>query len=174
MNEKEFTEFVAGTKKIVLAAIRRYLNPALSHAVDDVAQETYLRVFRFIEKRGQDAIQQEKINAWVYTIARNESQRMNESMNRENKRLQLVQNLQPTHATTTAGDSARHTLPGLDEITDFETDDRSLREILQLRAQGYRIREIASMLKIPEGTIKSRLARFKKRHELSIQGAAGL
>lgn len=169
MSEQEFTELVAGTKSIVLAAIRRYLNPALVHAIDDVAQETYIRVFRYIQKHGVDAIRADRKKAWIYTIARNESQRLNEGMNRDLRKTQLI--------ATEHHDLLAPSTESLYEIQESLDTDRidlhlpdddaaagELRMILNLRAQGYRIREIASRLKIPEGTIKSRMARLRQRH----------
>ena len=42
MNEKEFSAIVAETKAVVLSAIEKNLAERFYHAVDDVAQETYL------------------------------------------------------------------------------------------------------------------------------------
>ncbi len=174
MTEAEFSEFVASTKAVVLAAIRRNLNPALSHAIDDVAQESYLRAYRFLQKNGRDALRADQTKSWIYTIARNESRRMNQRHGREDRNLRLAADRLPppgsaSPADDTPGDAARSTIDALETFETFETiesiagDDRQLRAILEMKAQAYRVREIAVSLNIPEGTIKSRLARLRQR-----------
>jgi RNA polymerase sigma-70 factor (ECF subfamily) len=171
VTETEFTEFVAGTKRIVLAAIRRYLNPALSHAIDDVAQETYLRAYRFIQNRGPDGLRPEQAKSWLYTIARNESQRMNETQIREDRKLKLVSETPPTNAgPIDRADPVSSEATADQELERIAGGDPELLAILRLRARNYRVREIAAKLNIAEGTIKSRLARLRKRVQAANPG----
>lgn len=171
MTEAEFSEFVASTKAVVLAAIRRNLNPVLSHAIDDVAQESYLRAYRFLQKNGRNALRADQTKSWIYTIARNESRRMNQRHGREDRNLRLAADRLPppgsaSPADDTPGDAARSTIDALETFESIESiagDDRQLRAILEMKAQAYRVREIAVSLNIPEGTIKSRLARLRQR-----------
>ena len=76
MNEKTFAEIIEETKGVVLTAIGKFLHHDLVYAIDDVAQETYLRAYKGLASgkfKGDS-----KISTWLYTIARNESFRMND------------------------------------------------------------------------------------------------
>ncbi len=45
MKQREIQTIVEETKGVVLNAVRRYLSRDLMHAIDDVVQETYIRVY---------------------------------------------------------------------------------------------------------------------------------
>src|SRR5271157_5838929 len=88
MTEKEFADIVGSTKKIVLSAIEKHLSARFYHAIDDIAQESYLRAYRSIIKnkfRGDS-----KIETWLYAIARNEALRMNDRLAREEEKFKKV------------------------------------------------------------------------------------
>jgi len=46
MEEREFSEIVEKTKKIVLSTIRKYIFSENWEAIDDVVQENYLRAYK--------------------------------------------------------------------------------------------------------------------------------
>jgi RNA polymerase sigma-70 factor (ECF subfamily) len=50
MDEKDFTTIINRTKDTVLSAIERYLAARFYSAVDDVAQEVYLRAYKSLSK----------------------------------------------------------------------------------------------------------------------------
>ncbi|TGK20817.1 RNA polymerase sigma factor [Leptospira fluminis] len=164
MGEEEFSRFVDNTREIVLAAISRYLYERFSYAIDDVAQETYLRAYKALLKgqfRGDS-----KLTTWLYTIARNESIRMNEVLGREEnkaekagKRFEEEGKLEPA-----VSDS--------EELEDLPTWEKakiwvmqlpeSYRSVLQYYFSGYSEKQIAEALGVPAGTVKSRAARGKE------------
>lgn len=153
MNENDFALIVKSTKKVVLSAIEKTLAERFYHAIDDVAQETYIRAYRGLVKNSFRA--DSSIETWLYAIARNESLRMNRKLLREEEK---------------AIRSARQS----GEESDMEAPDTSIlhesisalpekyRPVLQMMAEGLRINEISAKLGIRPGTVKSRASRGKK------------
>lgn len=153
MNENDFALIVRSTKKVVLSAIEKTLAERFYHAIDDVAQETYIRAYRGLVKNSFRA--DSSIETWLYAIARNESLRMNRKLMREEEK---------------ALRSARQS----GEESDMEAPDTSIlhesisalpekyRPVLQMMAEGLRINEISAKLGIRPGTVKSRASRGKK------------
>ena len=153
MNENDFALIVRSTKKVVLSAIEKTLAERFYHAIDDVAQETYIRAYRGLVKNSFRA--DSSIETWLYAIARNESLRMNRKLMREEEK---------------AIRSARQS----GEESDMEAPDTSIlhesisalpekyRPVLQMMAEGLRINEISAKLGIRPGTVKSRASRGKK------------
>lgn len=155
MNEREFAEIVKRTKRTVLSAIEKNMSPQFYHAIDDVAQETYIRAYNGLVKnsfRGDSAIE-----TWLYTIARNESLRMNQKLTREEEKARkisestkLIQFQKPD-----SGDSD-YLLGHLTLLPE------KYRSVLTLSSQGFNINDISKKLGIRPGTVKSRASRGKK------------
>ena len=157
MNEKEFAEIVKNTKKTVLSAIGKNMAPRFYHAIDDVAQETYIRAYRALE--GNSFKGDSSIETWIYVIARNESIRMNTKLLREE-------------------DKSKKALTAFEEANsenfsaDFDNSEyinehitllpEKYRDVLILTYKGFNISDISKKLGIPSGTVKSRSARGKK------------
>lgn len=81
MDQKEFTELIDSTKHIVLSAIKKNLFDEFHDSIDDVVQETYFRAYKSLSAnkfRGDSSV-----STWLYTIARNESLRMNQKRSRQ-------------------------------------------------------------------------------------------
>lgn len=151
MTEKEFREIVAGTKKAVLGAIRQSLYADLKDSIDDVAQETYIKIYRFISKNGMDSIRLESLSSWAYVIARNEALRMNEKHSRELKKQKELE--EPN--------TNIHSFE-IPEIP-FERIPEPFSETLKLFVDGYSQKEISSILSIKPATVRSRLKRAKEK-----------
>jgi RNA polymerase sigma-70 factor (ECF subfamily) len=157
MNEREFAEFVNNTKKTVLSAIGKNMTARFYHAIDDVAQETYIRAYRALEKKSFKG--DSSIETWLYAIARNESIRMNKKLLREEEKSKKVLTVfDETEAEDYSSDS---------EDAKFVNEHISLlpekyRDVLLLSSQGFNISDISQKLGIPSGTVKSRSARGKK------------
>jgi len=157
MNEREFAEFVKDTKKTVLTAIGKNMTPRFYHAIDDVAQETYIRAYRALEKNSFKG--DSSIETWLYTIARNESLRMNKKLLREEEKSKKV--------LTAFGETVTEDYSSDSEDAEFMNEHISLlpdkyRDVLLLSSQGFNISDISQKLGIPSGTVKSRSARGKK------------
>ncbi len=161
MNEKEFSSIVAETKKVVLTAIGKTLDPEFADYLDDVVQETYLRAFSALSKNKFK--NEAKLSTWLYQIARNESLRMNKKLIRENKNREEIdmaslQQAEPENAQNTANpdyQSMVHLL--IDKLPD------KYRSVMELDMQGYRDNQIAEKLNISLGTVKSRNSRAREQ-----------
>jgi RNA polymerase sigma-70 factor (ECF subfamily) len=155
MNEKEFAEIVSETKGVVLSAIEKNLAERFYHAIDDVAQEAYLRAYKNLIKdkfRGDSAIE-----TWLYRIAVNESLRMNQKLKREEEKQKKsisAFEMEPEEENM-AEEMAqlKNAIPRLPE---------KYRDVLNLVFEGRSINEIALKLKIMPGTVKSRTSRGRE------------
>jgi RNA polymerase sigma-70 factor (ECF subfamily) len=155
MTEKEFAEIVKRTKKTVLSAIEKNLSARFYHAIDDVAQETYIRAYNGLAKnsfRGDSSIE-----TWLYRIARNESLRMNQKLIREEEKAKKVQESTSQSFThkTDYGEAAYLQ----DHLTLLPDKYRS---VLTLISRGFNIKDISQKLGIRPGTVKSRTSRGKE------------
>lgn len=153
MNEREFADIVGRTKKAVLSAVEKNLASRFYHSIDDVVQETYIRAYSSLTKgkfRGESSI-----NTWLYSIARNESLRMNEKLLREERK--------------------EKKLIDADDLTEnYEDDSIALLQenilklpekygaVLSLVSLGYSLNQISEKLGLNTGTVKSRISRGKK------------
>lgn len=131
------------------ATVRRFLQIWLGNeaAADDVLQETFLHFWR--RPTGFDGAKG-NIRAYLFGIARNKAT----DWRRQNT----------SHASAaTLGPTESHSLLIKDALTHLPED---LRTTLWLReVEGYSYEELAHILKVPVGTIRSRLhsARQKLR-----------
>lgn len=155
MNEKEFAAIVQRTKGTVLSAIEKNLAERFYHAIDDVAQETYLRAFNSLSKgkfRGDSSV-----DTWLYRIAVNETLRINQKLKREEeKQKKSIQAFDMEPASESMAEEMallKNAIPHLPE---------KYRDVLELIFSGYGINEIALKLKIMPGTVKSRGSRGRE------------
>ncbi|MCB1172961.1 MAG: sigma-70 family RNA polymerase sigma factor [Leptospiraceae bacterium] len=160
MTEAEFARIVASTKKAVLAAIRTWLSNELIDHIDDVAQESYIRLFRFIEAKGKAALREESMNAFLYTIAKNESLKYNRQYNQSQW---MIKDLSQAQTVTQDGPDADHFLDQTDLKTAIAELDAGMQQLAGLHLRGYQHDEIAALLQIPVGTVKSRMHRLRKQ-----------
>ncbi|HNX22476.1 MAG TPA: sigma-70 family RNA polymerase sigma factor [Spirochaetota bacterium] len=153
MNERDFAEIVKRTKKTVLSAIEKNMAPRFYHAIDDVAQETYIRAYNGLIKnsfRGDSSLE-----TWLYKIAKNESLRMNHKLTREEEKAIKARENNSLVQKPDSGDTAylHDHLMLLPE---------KYRSVLTLSSQGFNINDISQKLGIRPGTVKSRTSRGKK------------
>ncbi len=156
MNEAELAVFIEETKSIVLSSIRRYLPPSLHHSIDDVVQETYLRVYRTLP--GMKFSDESARKNWLYTIAKNESLRIKSKSYKEDEKTgKLIKSI-----------PERSVLPDfLAEDIEFLKEVISLlpekyRAVFELVALGFSEKEVAMKLSIKAGTVKSRMHRGRE------------
>jgi len=156
MTEAEFTAIVASTKKVVLAAVRRHLHARFSHAIDDVVQETYLRAYRNLVKKGFR--EESSIETWLYAIARNESIRMNERLIRQERTARKSMEAMLTRTDFSEPDEGF----AVDFLAGIAVLPERYRMVMALVAAGLSEKEIAMRMGIPRGTVKSRTARGRE------------
>jgi RNA polymerase sigma-70 factor (ECF subfamily) len=138
-----FAELVRAYQAQVWRFLRHLLgDPALA---EDVTQETFIRVFlklRTFHFRS-------KFSTWVFSVARNAGI---DAIRSRNRRSRLADGLVPL--TSTGGGPDR----SLELETAIATLSPKLREaFLLVEVMGMRHHEVAGVLKIPEGTVKSRV-----------------
>lgn len=158
MTNKEFETIVSTTKPAVLAAIQRYLHRSFIDFIDDVAQETYIKIYRYILKNGIDRLDLERIGNWAFTIAKNETIRFNGKNLREYDKENKVISFGNIKEEISFEESL------LDKL-EYEEVIRSIpehfREVLVLMEEGKTNREISMILSIQPGTVKSRVSRAR-------------
>ncbi len=116
-------------------------DPALA---EDLAQETFLRAFRKLDGFAH----QSRFSTWLFQIARNAGIDALRRRDRDNRLLEVVPEL-----------TARPSPEGGAEIeAGLAALSTKLREaVLVVEVLGYRYREAAIILGVPEGTVKSRV-----------------
>lgn len=165
MTDKEFANIVDSTKAIVLSAIQKNLAQRFYHYIDDVVQETYVRAYRSLTKN--KFRYDSKIETWLYTIARNESQRMNSKLIKEEEKIAKSKKEQDN--------VIQFQTPEFDLVVD-ELYERiselpeKYSSVLNLVARGYSEKEIANQLDLKPGTVKSRLSRGREMLQKIYQG----
>ncbi|HMV44343.1 MAG TPA: RNA polymerase sigma factor [Leptospiraceae bacterium] len=158
MTNSDFTLIVNSTKSVVLSAIEKNLAERFYYAIDDVVQETYLRAYKSLTKG--NFRYEAKISTWLYTIARNESLRMNDKLIREEKKIEKatsqIKEERPIEEEVEENPKKVNLLDYLKMIPD------KYKEILEHYINGLSEKEIADRLSIKQGTVKSRTSRGKE------------
>ncbi len=152
MSEQEFAEIVHKTKASVLGAIARHLPAEYRHAIDDIAQETYLRAYKSLVKNRYS--EEGHLNAWLYQIAKNETLRM---ITRLNNHARIAKKVELEYQETANPEDA-----SLEFTRIIGELPLKYRPVVELVLQGYSEQEISNMLHIPIGTVKSRKSRGKE------------
>ena len=151
MNDKEFTEIFKSTKKTVLSAVEKYLAVRFVYVINDVVQETYLRAFKSLNKK--KFLGNSSIETWLYSIAKNESLRMNDKLIREEKKFEkFISEIETDENNTNIPYSI-----DIEEM--YELMDQlpvKYSSVLELVSIGFSEKKIAQELSIPKGTVKSR------------------
>lgn len=166
MTSFDFETVVKETKYLVLKTIGDTLIDRFDDATEDVVQEVYFRVFKSLEKGGFDG--RSKISTWIYTIAKNESLRMNEKRLREEEKAKRY--LQKNKSDLFQTDE-NHSILKEDWINSLlQSIPEVYRQTLRLYLSGKSMEEISNELKIKQGTVKSRLFRTKEWIRKTIPG----
>jgi RNA polymerase sigma-70 factor (ECF subfamily) len=156
MTNSDFTEIVNSTKSIVLSAIEKNLAERFFYSIDDVVQETYLRAYKALAS-GKFR-EESKLSTWLYTIARNESYRMNEKLIREERKIEKVTlKLKQRESRELIEEEKPNLL-----IQYLKQIPEKYKTILQHYSDGFSENEIAEKLSIKKGTVKSRAFRGKE------------
>ncbi len=165
MTEREFAEIIDSTKGTVLSAIQTHLADRFYHAIDDVAQETYIRAYRsLIKKKFKE---ESLISTWLYTIAKNESLRMNKKLSREEMKFQKSVEKMKADAEYVSSENdldieaLRKAIGNLPE---------KYRSVIELVSRGFTEKQISEKLEIKRGTVKSRSSRGREMLEKLLKG----
>lgn len=166
--EEGFRELVRRYKNPIITFLYRYTSDLKTS--EDLAQECFLRIF----KKLQDYNSTAKFSTWIYTIACN--------LAKDEFKRRRRHPAAPLDWKSSGHDDTTRTIPALADGQDDEPVAhaerselgqkvqevlRSLgdedREVLILREiQGLKYEEIAQILELPMGTVKSRIARARQ------------
>jgi len=161
--EREFEQRLADCPtlayRVALGVLR---NPT---DAEDVAQESMLRAYRNFHRLRD----RESFRAWlVRTAWRLSLDRIRSAGRRERRERDAMQD-QPAAAVENVAatrEFERHVAAALDALPE------KLRIVMLLAAiEGYNTREVAKLLALPEGTVKSRLHAARKQLAQALRGA---
>jgi len=155
--EQRLTDCPTLAYRVALGVLR---NPS---EAEDVAQDAMLRAYRnFRRLRDRD-----RFRAWlVRTAWRLALDHIRAAGRRERRELAAISESLGTGVENTAAsrEFERHVASAMDKLPD------KLRIVMVLAAiEGYNTREVANLLRLPEGTVKSRLFLARKRMSESLQ-----
>jgi RNA polymerase sigma-70 factor (ECF subfamily) len=165
--ESAFAELVRRYRGKIVSTAYRVLGDAAK--AEDVAQETFLRVHRNADRYRSIA----KFSTWIYTIALNVAR--NELRNTKRKRLVSLD----AFGSDPDSEPATYDIPDESALPDQEVEnaeirvlfDRAIRRLPERYRAVFVLRdvddlsyeEIAEILKLPKGTVKSRINRARQR-----------
>lgn len=133
----------------------------------DILQETWLAVFKSI-RRLQDPA---KFPPWLYRLARNQAS----NWFRKEERLARIENTEVQDDSAPASDScfAAETAELVHDL--LEKLPLPYREVMTLYfLEGFSLKEIADIVEIPEGTVKSRLHYAKNKLREALEETNGV
>jgi RNA polymerase sigma-70 factor, ECF subfamily len=129
----------------------------------DLTQETFLILCR----QHEQVREPEKIKAWLFTTLRRTFLRL-----RRGRQARAEMELKPKHEPPTvdsAGERSADAGAVLSALSELEEGHRTVLELFYLGELSYK--EISAALKIPVGTVMSRLSRGKERLRGALTGA---
>ena len=161
-DEKAFREIVNSWEPRLYYYLRRIVEN--ENDVWDILQETWLAVFKNIRKL-EDPL---KFSTWLYKISHNKAVNLLRKENRyvQMKSDQISDNFENTNTDIDVKERGEHVHKLLDKLK------LAHREIITLYfLEGFSINEMAQIIGVSEGTVKSRLYYAKhKLHEV-LKGA---
>ena len=139
-------------------SIRHYLYNRYGYAIDDVVQETYLRLFRALEKNRLE--DEDKLESYIYSIAKNESLRMNNRLYKEELKYKryLEKYINASIPETEDENNVRDDIIKILNVNKGKIPEK-YHEILALYFMGNDFNEISLKLNIKKGTVKTRTYR---------------
>ena len=143
-----FEQLVRTYQQHVWRFLRRLLGDA--SAAEDVTQETFLRVFRRLPTFTFEA----KFSTWVFQIARNAGV---DELRSRRRRTSLASLARPGPSASAA--EARAEIEAA--LASLPVDLREA--VVLVEVLGLRYHEVARVLGIPEGTVKSRMFSARSR-----------
>ena len=121
---------------------------------EDLLQDTYLKVMQNAEHYSDDT----NLKAWVFTIMRNTF--INGYRRKQKSKVVASEgddNVQFTSTATVSADAADLPLYVSEITTAISSMKENQRDALELYIDGFKYQEIADMLQISIGTVKSRI-----------------
>ena len=155
-DESAWWELVARHEAAVATVVIGMLGPG--DEADDVGQETFIRFFRSLDTFRGDA----SVKTWLQRIAINLSLNALKRRHRGLRRFLDLDDADEATPHLQTDDAAMHDAQATVEMVHAAVatlpDKQRLVVVLRM-IEGYSTRETAQLLRIPEGTVLSRLAR---------------
>ncbi len=165
MDQEAFASIVEETKGIVLKAVRKNLFSEYCYAIDDVVQETYIRAYRSLVKNKFK--EKSKLSSWLFTIARNESIRMNRKLKSGERRREKYMERNIEYLNSDGRNDIEEKIEKDDLLNKLSEAVKDLPDkyesVIDLYVKGFNEKEIAKFLSISRGTVKSRIHRGKEK-----------
>jgi RNA polymerase sigma-70 factor (ECF subfamily) len=165
MDQEAFASIVEETKGVVLKAVRKCLFSEYYYAIDDVVQETYIRAYRSLVKNKFK--EESKLSSWLYTIARNESIRMNKKLKSGERRREKYMERNIEYLNSSGRNNIEEKIEKDDLLNKLSEAVKNLPDkyenVIDLYVKGFNEKEIAKFLSISRGTVKSRIHRGKEK-----------
>lgn len=159
--EREFEQLLADCPRLAYRVSMAVLRN--SAEAEDVAQDAMLRAYRNFHRLRDRS----RFRGWlVRTAWRLSIDRIRAAGRRERRELTLASEQQQPNAEGIAAsrERERHIAAALDKLPE------KLRMVMVLAAiDGYNMKELAALLDVPEGTVKSRLFQARKRMAEELQ-----
>jgi len=161
-DEKAFREIVNSWEPRLYYYLRRIVEN--ENDVWDILQETWLAVFKNIHKL-EDPL---KFSTWLYKISHNKAVNLLRKENRyvQMKAEQISDNFENTNTDIDVKERAEYVHKLLNKLK------LAHREVLTLYfLEGFTINEMAQIIEVSEGTVKSRLYYAKNKLHEVLKGA---
>jgi RNA polymerase sigma-70 factor (ECF subfamily) len=169
-DERAFTEFVGRYQREVFGVVARIVGDR--QEAEDVSQEVFVTVFKKIDGFRGDA----SLRTWLLKIARNHARsRLRFRKRRKYRAHDSWDDVEPgsrTELNRLARPDERAVAEELEFAARraFLTLSADAREVLTLRdLNGLKYDEIADILELPVGTVRSRLFRARKEWRAAIE-----
>jgi len=131
----------------------------------DLLQETFLKALTNRDKYTQNT----NLKAWVYTIMRNtfindyrKNEKKKNKFNRANQEIQLRKQNDKSYLLPESNYDSKEIMKSIKAL------EKDYRTPFELFLDGYKYKEIADVLQIPLGTVKSRIFFARKKLEKTL------
>lgn len=152
---RAFDELYARHSRPLFAFVKRMLSDV--HEAEDVLNESFLTLVR----QRDAASKAESLRAWLFTVARNQCLNRLRSQRRGARAVDAASERDEAQPSPEQALEQRGTADKLRVAV--EKLPAPMAELYQLRARGLAYDEIASVLQVPVGTVKSRVHEMVRR-----------
>ena len=156
MTENEFRHLFNETKRVVLASIQKYLPAQHCHLIDDIVQETYISIISAYDKVSfpDDRCR----NNYFYTVAKNETFKVLKKIKRNDNTYDVLKEnfIESDEYQQKIDNESEEIREKILQLPD------KYKDVFLLALKNYSESEIASILKIRRGTVKSRMHRGRE------------